>query len=189
VLPAWLSDAEPTPVDIVTEAADEPRGLLDKMDAILVGGLGLAALMLSSVNVILRTVQPHLAIEWGDEVQVYLVVWAVCLSFSAVTAAGRHIRADLFVAMMPPWLRRAVAIFGDLLGLSVSMILAYLAVLVTYEAWDFGDLSTTTLRFPIWIYQAALPVGMTLMGVRYAILLYLHVTGRHGGSAGREAHS
>lgn len=176
-------------MDIVPEAAGEPRGLLDRIDAILVGGLGLAALALSSVNVLLRSLAPHLAIEWGDEVQVYLVVWAVCLSFSAVTATGRHIKADLFVDMMPHRLRIAVAIFGDLLGLTVSLIMAYLAYLVTYEAWDFGDLSTTTLRFPIWMYQAALPVGMALMGVRYAIRLYLDFTGRHGEVAGREAHS
>lgn len=176
-------------MDIVPEAAEEHRGLLDKIDAILVGGLGLAALLLSSLNVMLRAFQPHLAIEWGDEVQVYLVVWAVCLSFSAVTAKGRHIKADLFVEMMPPRMRIAVAIFGDLLGLGVSLILAYLAFEVTYEAWDFGDLSTTTLRFPIWIYQASLPVGMALMGLRYAIRLYLDLTGRHDAPAGREAHS
>lgn len=176
-------------MDIVPEAADETRGLLDRIDAILVGGLGLAALLLSSVNVILRTLQPHLAFEWGDEVQVYLVIWAVCLSFSAVTAKGRHIRADLFVDMMPPRLRTALAIFGDLLGLVVSLVLAYLAFLVTHEAWDFGDVSTTTLRFPIWIYQAALPVGMALMGLRYAIRLYLDFTGRHDEPPAREAHS
>lgn len=159
-------------MDVVSENAEEPRGLLDRLDAILVGGLGMAALLLSSVNVILRAVQPHLAIEWGDEVQVYLVVWAVCLAFSAVTAKGRHIKADLFVEMMPPRLRLAVEAFGDALGLTVSLLLAYLAYRVTYEAWDFGDLSTTTLRFPIWIYQAALPVGMGLMALRYAIRLY-----------------
>lgn len=135
----------------------------------------MAALLLAAVNVVLRGTLPHLAIEWGDEVQVYLVIWAVCLSFSAVTARGRHIKADLFVDMMPPALRTGVAVLGDILGLAVSILLGYLAYGVTYEAWDFGDVSSTTLRFPIWIYQAALPLGMTLMALRYAIRLYSHL--------------
>lgn len=155
-------------MEMVPEAAAERRGLLDKLDAVLVGGFGLMALGLSALNVLLRTFWPSQTVEWGDEVQIYLVIWAVCISFSAVTAANRHIKADLFVGMMPPFAQRAVALFGDILGLVVSLVLGYFAYLVTYETWDFGDVSTTTLRFPLWIYSAALPVGMGLMAVRYA---------------------
>jgi TRAP-type C4-dicarboxylate transport system permease small subunit len=154
-------------METVPEAAAERRGLLDKLDAVLVGGFGLIALALSVLNVLLRTFWPTLTVEWGDEVQIYLVIWAVCISFAAITAANRHIKADLFVDMMPPFARRAVALFGDILGLVVSLVLAWFAYLVTYETWDFGDVSTTTLRFPLWIYSAALPVGMGLMALRY----------------------
>ena len=114
---------------------------------------------------------PQAAIEWGDEVQVYLVVWAVCLSFAAVTAADRHIKADLFVGMLPQGLRHVLALFGDALGLIVSLVLGWFAYQVTYETWDFGDVSTTTLRFPLWIYQASLPLGMGLMALRYLLRL------------------
>lgn len=147
------------------EAAD--RGVIGRIDSFVVGVLGIAALSLASINVALRTFAPQHAIEWGDEVQVYLVVWAVCLSFAAVTAADRHVRADLFVGMMPVPVQRALGLFGDVLGLVMAGILFWLAVLVTHESWDFGDVSTTTLRFPLWIYQAALPIGMGLMAFTY----------------------
>jgi TRAP-type C4-dicarboxylate transport system permease small subunit len=156
-------------MDFAPPAAATARGPLEWLDALVVGGLGLAALLLASVNVLLRTFMPQAAIEWGDEVQVYLVVWAVCISFAAVTAADRHIKADLFVSMLPPGLQRAVALFGDVLGLAVSLVLGWFAYLVTYETWDFGDVSTTTLRFPLWIYQASLPLGMGVMALRYAL--------------------
>jgi len=154
-----------------TGAAPARPGPLDRLDAALVGGLGLAALGLSCLNVILRIVMPSAAIEWGDEVQVYLVVWAVCLSFAAVTAANRHIKADLLIDRMPPRLRAFALLFGDLLGLALSAALCWLGCLITYDTWDFGDVSTTTLRFPLWIYQAALPVGMALMALRYLLRL------------------
>ncbi|WP_137123701.1 TRAP transporter small permease [Roseomonas sp. HF4] len=156
-------------MEYVPEAADEPRGLLDRIDAVLVGGLGLAALSLASLNVALRTFAPQHAIEWGDEVQVYLVVWAVCLSFAAITAANRHIKADLFVGMLPVALQKVLGVFADALGLFVAGVLTWYAWLVTYETWDFGDVSTTTLRFPLWIYAASLFVGMALMTLRYII--------------------
>lgn len=160
------------------EGEGQPRTLLDRVDSVLIGGLGLAALLLASVNVLLRTFLPHLTIEWGDEVQVYLVVWAVCLAFGALTASGRHIRADLFVALLPAGGRAALATFADLLGLAVSAVLFWFALLATWEAWDFGDVSTTTLRFPLWIYQAALPTGMALMALRHAIRLARRLGGR-----------
>ena len=169
-------------MEYVPEAAGEPRGLLDRLDAILVGGLGMAALSLASVNVVLRTFAPQHAIEWGDEVQVYLVVWAVCISFAAITAANRHIKADLFVGMLPQGLQKVLGVFSDALGLFISAVLAWFAFLVAYETWDFGDVSTTTLRFPLWIYSAALPCGMGLMALRYAIRL-MNAVGIGGRSA------
>jgi C4-dicarboxylate transporter, DctQ subunit len=175
-----------------TEAAHAPLGAdaparrrtaLDRLDALLVGGFGALALALAGANVVLRVFFPRHAIEWGDEVQVYLVVWAVCLSFAAVTAADRHVKADLFVSMLPPVLKRAAAVLADALGLGMSAVLTWYGYLVAYDAWDFGDLSTTTLRFPVWIYYAALPMGAGLMALRYAVRLFL---GRR--AAGGELH-
>lgn len=158
-------------MEFAPDAGSGPSGPLDRLDAILVGGFGLGALMLASVNVTLRSLAPQFAIEWVDEVQVYLIVWAVCISFSAITAANRHIRADLFVGMMPGGLQKSLGLFSDALGLFISAILAWFGFLVAYETWDFGDVSTTTLRFPLWIYAASLPFGMGLMALRYAIRL------------------
>jgi C4-dicarboxylate transporter DctQ subunit len=173
------SHAAGTPAEPVQEAAPAASSgarlpvLLDRLDALLVGGFAAAALLLASANVVLRVFFPRHAIERGDEVQVYLVVWAVCLSFGAVTAADRHVKADLFVSMLTPGLRHAAVVLADALGLGMSVLLAWYGYLVAYDAWDFGDLSTTTLRFPLWIYYAALPLGAGLMALRYAIRLFI----------------
>jgi C4-dicarboxylate transporter, DctQ subunit len=154
-------------MDFAPPAEGAPRGAIGRIDSFVVGALGISALTLASLNVLLRTFAPQYAIEWGDEVQVYLVVWAVCLSFAAVTAADRHVKADLFVGMMPAAVQRGLALFGDVLGLLMAGVLCWLAILVTHESWEFGDVSTTTLRFPLWIYQASLPIGMGLMTFTY----------------------
>lgn len=168
-------------MDFTPPAEAAHRGVIGRIDSLVVGVLGIAALSLASVNVVLRTFAPRHAIEWGDEVQVYLVVWAVCLSFAAVTAADRHVKADLFVGMMPQPVQRALGLFGDALGLVMAAILCWLAILVAHESWDFGDVSTTTLRFPLWIYQASLPVGMGLMTFTYLMRVLARLgLGRRG---------
>lgn len=178
--------AAPEPMPTARPADDAAAGptLLDRLDTILVGGFGALALLLATVNVVLRIFFPRSALEWGDEVQVYLVVWAVCLSFAAVTAADRHVKADLFVSMLSPRARRLAVVLADILGLLMSAALTWFGYLVAYDSWDFGDLSTTTLRFPLWIYYAALPVGAGLMTLRYAVRLVL---GRR--AAGGELHA
>ena len=143
------------------------RSAWTRFEELLVGGLALAALVVCSYNVFVRYFLPRLTLEAADEVQVYLVIWAVFLALGLVTAADRHVRADLFVAMFAPGFRRWVSIFGELLGLSFSLLLVGYGAAITWQTWSFGDLSTTSLRFPLWIYSAALPVGALLMAAAY----------------------
>jgi TRAP-type C4-dicarboxylate transport system permease small subunit len=145
-----------------------PRSAWTRFEELLVGGLALAALLVCSYNVFVRYFIPSLTLEAADEVQVYLVIWAVFLALGLVTAADRHVRADLFVAMFAPGFRRWVSIFGELLGLAFALLLLGYGTAVTWQTWSYGDLSTTSLRFPLWIYGAALPVGALLMAVAYA---------------------
>lgn len=146
-----------------------PRSAWIRLEEILVGGLALAALLVCSYNVFIRHFVPRLALEAADEIQVYLVIWAVFLALGLVTAADRHVRADLFVAMFPEKLRRALGIFGELLGLAFALLLLGTGVAITWQTYTYGDVSTTSLRFPLWIYGAALPVGALLMAVAYAV--------------------
>lgn len=144
-----------------------PRSLWTRFEEALVGGLALLALLVCSYNVFVRYFLPRYAVEAAEEVQVYLVIWAVFLALGLVTAADRHVRADLFVAMFASGFRRAVGLFGELLGLGFALLLLFTGAYITWETWSYGDVSTTSLRFPLWIYGAALPVGALLMAVAY----------------------
>ena len=145
-----------------------PRSAWSRFEEFLVGGLAFAALLVCSYNVFVRYFVPRLTLEAADEVQVYLVIWAVFLALGLVTAADRHVRADLFVATFPAGFRRRVSMFGELLGLAFALLLLGYGAAITWQTWSYGDVSTTSLRFPLWIYTAALPAGALLMAVAYA---------------------
>jgi len=142
-----------------------------RFEQILVGSIALAALALCTYNVVVRYFLPTLVLEWSDEVQVYLVIWAIFLSLGLVTAADRHVKADLFVGMFKAPTQRRLLLLADVLGLGFSIFLVVYGSLVAWETYDFGDVSITSLRFPLWIYAAALPVGGLLMAVRYLMRL------------------
>lgn len=165
---AKLADALAGKVETELAQHAAPRSAWTRFEEMLVGGLALAALLVCSYNVFVRYFVPRLTAEAADEVQVYLVIWAVFLALGLVTAADRHVRADLFVAMFSPGLRRTVGLFGELLGLAFALMLLGTGVFVTWQTWSYGDVSTTSLRFPLWIYGAALPVGAALMALAYA---------------------
>ena len=158
--------ADKAEAELSTHAA--PRSIWTRIEELLVGGLAFAALAVCSYNVFVRYFIPSLTLEAADEVQVYLVIWAVFLALGLVTAADRHVRADLFVAMFEPGFRRWVSIFSELLGLAFALLLVGYGTAITWQTWSFGDVSTTSLRFPLWIYTAALPVGTLLMAAAYA---------------------
>jgi|GEM_PF-211446 len=144
----------------------------------IVGLFGLAALAICSYNIVVRFFAPRLTLDWSDEVQVYIVVWAIFLVLGVVTATDRHVKADLFVGMFSASAQRRLRLFSDILGLLFCGMLVYYGVLVTWQAYDFGDLSISSLRFPLWIYMAALPVGFSLAVIHYIIRIISHLRPR-----------
>lgn len=145
-----------------------PRSRLERLESVVVGGLAFLALALCSYNVFVRWFHPPLTLELSDEVQVYLVIWAVFLALGLVTAADRHVKADLFVSLFPRPVQRGLVVFGEVLGFLFALLLTGCGIAIAWDSYSFGDLSTTSLRFPLWIYVSALPVGALVMALAYA---------------------
>lgn len=156
------------------EVAQEGGGatpLWLRIEDVIVGGLAIFALLLCSYNVIVRYFHPVWTLELVDEVQVYVIIWAVFVALGAVTVADRHVKSDLFVGFFPPKWRRVHEVFLDLLGLAFALVLLWYGGVVAYQSWSYGDVSTTSLRFPLWIYVAALPAGGLSLALGYGIRL------------------
>jgi len=157
--------------DLDHKVGEARQPLWLQIESVLVGGLAVGALLLCSYNVAVRYFNPAWTLELVDEVQVYVIVWAIFLSLGAVTVADRHVKADLFVAFFPEGLRRVSEFFIDLLGLAFAGTLLWYGSVAAYQSWSYGDVSTTSLRFPLWIYIAALPAGGLALSLGYLLRL------------------
>lgn len=155
--------------DLAAEKHEIPAS--NPFETFFVGGLSFLALVLCAYNVLARHFFPAYIMDFVEEFQVYFVIWAVFLSLGTLTLLDRHVKSDFFVAMFPPAMQKAVAWLADIFGLIFSVVIVYYGIEVAYQAYDFGDVSTTMLRTPLWIYFAALPAGGFVMGVAYAMRL------------------
>lgn len=147
--------------------------LWNRLETIAVGLLVGTALLLSMYEIGVRYFFPQFAYDWGEEVIVYLVIWGVWLSTSALVEEDRHVRADIVIRLLPVNGQRAIELLN-----SVAAIV--FCCLVIWYAWDMISLSRmleersgSSLRFPIWIYYSALPVGAALMILRYVRRIWL----------------
>lgn len=165
--------------DLQAEANEVPHSSF--LESTVVGGLAFLALFLCSYNVLARHFATDMILDFVEEFQVYMMIWAVFLSLGTLTLMDRHVKSDFFVNMFPPKLKTAVGWFSDMLGLIFSVGLVYYGYEVAYQAYDFGDVSTTMLRTPLWIYFAALPAGGLVMAIAYGVRLSRKFSAVKGG--------
>lgn len=147
----------------------------DTAERLVVGLLALYGLFAALYQAVTRYAFPAYAGQWADETMVYALIWAVFLACSALVGTDGHVRADLFLRTMPRRARLGVEVFNTAAALIFTVFLTYYGVLIAWEGYVWDERSMTTLRFPMWIYFACVPVGGALMTLRYLRRLYLLV--------------
>ena len=145
--------------------------LWDRVEQALAGLLGLAALLLALWQVVSRYFAPHHAISFAEEVIVYLMIWAIMIVSSQLVRTDSHVRPDLVLNIAPLKVKRWLEVFNSLAAIIFCAGIIWYGSQVVETAWIIDERSASDLRFPMWIYYAALPTGGLLMLVRYVFRL------------------
>jgi C4-dicarboxylate transporter DctQ subunit len=143
----------------------------DRAEQTVAGLLGLAALMLALWQVVTRYFLPERAISCAEEVIVYLMIWAIMIVSSQLVRTDSHVRPDLVLNVVPPRVKRWMEVFNSLAAIVFCMAATVYGWQVVQTAILIDERSASDLRFPMWIYYAALPSGGVLMLMRYVIRL------------------
>lgn len=142
------------------------------------GLLALAAALLTVSESVLRYVAPTRLPDWGAEVTVYLVAWAVMLSASRLIRERMHVSVEMLVDHFPQPTRTALRLFACVFGVFVTGCIVWAGWLMVDFALMLGERSDSSIRFPMWGYYAAIPVGFGLCAATYLWQIVLIVTGR-----------
>jgi len=143
-----------------------------RVETVLVGLLLIVALVTFLGGSFLRYISPAYAIDWGEEVAAYCIIWATCISGSALMHERRHITADMIAASLPRKAGRAIAFVMMLLTLGFCIAMAWYGWEATAFAMMLDERSASTLRTPMaYAVFLALPVGMVLIVLRMILML------------------
>ena len=155
-----------------------------KVEMWLVALPAMLALALVAEQAVLRHLYPAGLVDWAEEITVYLVMWSVFFSLGQVSAKGTHIRTELLLDKLPEGWRRVLEAASAVLALGFMAWLAWYGWDVAHQAMIYDDRTSSSLRFPIWIYYAILPIGCVGMAVGFLIQFLRLLRGGPAGGHG-----
>ena len=136
----------------------------------LEGGL---LIVLLSVMVVLAFYQVmmrnlfHGGFVWGDIVLRHIVLWLAFLGGALATSHQRHIHIDALAHYFPPRIKSFVAVFTNLFGAVVCMIL--LNASTKFIQGEFEANSMLFENIPVWYTQIIIPAGFGLHVIHFLL--------------------
>ena len=140
------------------------RGFLDR----LYSAAGYAAaffMMVTLLMVVAGIADRALALGWRGTDMYAGYAMAACgfLALAHTFKRGEHIRVSLFLQAASPRIKRLLEIWSLFAGGTLAGALAFYSVRLTYQSWDFHDISTGNDATPLWIPQIGMAVGAIVL--------------------------
>lgn len=124
-----------------------------------------------SVDVVLRNAGLGV-ISWMLEAAEYGLFLSTFLGAPWVLKEGGHVRVDVLVNSVPPWLGRWLEGLADLFGLGVSAVLFYYSAAVALDSQSEGARIIKEFIFPEWWVFAIVCFSAALLMVEFLCRLW-----------------
>jgi C4-dicarboxylate transporter DctQ subunit len=125
------------------------------------------------------------------EVSTYAVIAVVLLPLAFIQAQKRHVSVDLIVSRLSPRKQIILDIFACVLCFVLCAFLAWKSAEIAWRSYQMGLVSATTLRVPLFIPQAIVPIGSALVCLQFLLGILRAIRslvglGSVGGESGEE---
>lgn len=148
------------------------NNILKKIEQYFTATLLLAITFILFINVVLRVF--GLSFEWAEEVARYGIAWVTFIGASICVYKGAHIGVDAITMLLPENGKKILSILVQLLAIAFTIIFIQQSINITLRVIDTGQVSST-LELPMSYVYASMPVGGTLMLVRYIQELFYSI--------------
>ena len=164
------------------EAVGPPPALRRLLDALYGGAAALAAVFMVAllVMVMLSIVgrQLHFNLPGVDAYAGYMMAGAGFLALAHTFKRNEHIRVTLVLASLHGVRRRALELWALGAALVLATLAAYYSCRLSWQSYQFHDVSTGNDATPLWIPQLAMAVGGVILAVAILDDLVLEFRGR-----------
>lgn len=134
------------------------------LEDVLLASLLLGMILLAVGQIVLRNFFAS-GVVWGDELLRILLLWLALVGAMVASRGDHHISIDFISRFLPPRWLGPLKFLLHLFTAGVCLVVAWQALrFVRLEAAAGGQVLA---RFPAWWFQAVLPLGFGLIGLRY----------------------
>ncbi len=137
------------------------------------------------IEVVRRFVFDYSSI-WGEETARYAFIYLVWIGAAAAVRDRAHIRIDVLLTFMPPRLRAAIFLLGDVLMGVFAVFVFYFSVKFFATSIQFGSVIEGLRVGRAWVLFAV-PFGFALVLFRVVQSIVMDVTAFRTGQAPRVA--
>jgi TRAP-type C4-dicarboxylate transport system permease small subunit len=164
---AHQTDAEAMPKDPAPGAIPRVLRLLSLAeDAVLVVLLA-AMILIAAAQILLRNFL-DMGLAWGDQALRVMVLWLGLVGAVAASRDNKHINIEVLLRFMPQPAKVVSQAVVALFTVFVCAVIAFYACRFVYLDYRMGTLAFGNL--PAWVVEIILPVGFSLIALRYCCL-------------------
>lgn len=109
----------------------------------------------------------HFHVRGVDAYAGYCMAAAAFLALAHTFMRGEHIRVTLFLDRFGPTVHRVLQLWSHGVGLLLAGLLAWFAVRLVWQSFQFNDISQGNDATPLWIPQ----LGMALGGCIFVVAM------------------
>lgn len=155
------------------------RALLDRL--YMAAGYAAAFFMVATLLMVVAGIADRaLALGWRGTDMYAGYAMAACgfLALAHTFKRGEHIRVSLLLQAASPRMQRAMEIWSLLAASLLAGALSFYAIKLTWQSWDFHDVSTGNDATPLWIPQVSMAVGAVVLLIALLDELLLELRGQ-----------
>jgi len=144
------------------------RIVLDRL--YLTAGILAAFFMVGTLAMVIAGVAGRLLdfnLPGTDAYAGYCMAAAGFLALAHTLKRGEHIRVTLILEHVGRGARRALELWALAVATVLAALFAYYSVRLSWQSWDFHDISTGNDATPLWIPQLTMALGTVVLCIAF----------------------
>ena len=127
----------------------------------------LAAVCLASIALVMLAQaamrEMGMLFRGADDIVAWLCAASAFLALGHTFRRGELVRVGIVIDLLPPRVRRPVAIAALAITVAFVAYMAYAVVRFVYESWQFEEVAQGLIQIPIWIPQMSFVAGAIIL--------------------------
>ena len=115
---------------------------------------------------------------WQTDFITYCITSATFIASPYVLMTRGHVNVNVLPLHLPSRPRFILALGASIMSIAFCAVMTVLTFLFWKEAWDHRWVSDTMWRARLWIPYMAMPIGLGLLTLQYAVDIACLATGR-----------